>query len=168
MTSAGSSSRALITGRTVLLRADLTNGVTDDLARTIGSFAAQGARTAVIAGFGAPGGDVNATLSLASFRGPLELACGRPVTFIPHSVGPEAEAELAGVAFGEVALMENLRFHPDERRNTRTFAIRLSALGDYFAVCGFVPPNPIGWLVALAAMLPAPYGAVASLPGKET
>jgi phosphoglycerate kinase len=155
-------------GKTVLLRADLSNGVTHELGHMAASFAAAGARVAVIAGYGAPEGDINAALSLARFRGPLERISGRPVTFIPESVGPDAEAELNRVPFGEIALMENLRFHPDERRNTRTFAIRLSALGDYFAISGFVPPNPIGWLTALAAILPAPYGAVVALPRKES
>jgi len=147
-------------GKTVLLRADLSLGVTADLARKTRDYASWGARVAVIAGYGAPGGEIDPALSLAQFREPLEQASSVPVTFIGDCVGPVAEAALDAVPFGQAALLENLRFHPDKRRDSRTFAIRLSVLGDYFAISGTVPPHPIGWLTALASILPAPYGAM--------
>ena len=156
MSAANPGRGSAISGRTVLLRADFTNGVTEELGRMAATFAARGARVAVLAGYGAPQGEANTAFSLAQFRPLLEHLCGRPVTFISDCVGADAEAGLGLVPFGEVALMENLRFHPDERRNNRTFAMRLSALGDYFAISGAVPPDPVGWLTALAAMLPTP------------
>jgi phosphoglycerate kinase len=156
-----------LSGKTVLLRADLSQGVTAELGRAAGKLTAEGARVAVIAGFGAPGGDVNPALSLEQFRPPLQAACGRPVTFIPECVGPVAEANLAKVDFGDVALMENLRFHPDERRDSRSFAMRLSVLGDFFAISGQMPADPIGWLTALAVLLPAPYGALRAASRRE-
>jgi 3-phosphoglycerate kinase len=48
------------------------------------------------------------------------------------------------VPFGAIALMENLRFHPDAQRRSRTvFAMRLSVLGDYFVVPADPPLNRI-------------------------
>lgn len=160
MTAFAFNTAASLADKTVLVRANLSDGVTPELGRMVAAYAARGARVAVIAGYGAPGGDANAALSLLQFRAPLEAACGLPVTFVRDSVGPEAEAALDRIACGEVALMENLRFHPDERRDTRGFAYRLSVLGDYFAISGAVPPSPMGWLTALATLLPAPYGAI--------
>ena len=159
--------RGALSSKTVLLRADLSSGVTAELGRAAAGFVANGARVAIIAGYGRPGGDINSALSLAQFLEPLEQACGRAVTFIPDSVGPLAEAALDRVPYGEVALLENLRFHADERRDSRSFAIRLSVLGDYFAISGTVPPDPIGWLSALAAILPAPYGALHAYARKD-
>ena len=149
-------------GKTVLVRADFSDGVSRELGRVVAGLAKAGARVAVIAGFGAPSGDINPALSLLRFRTPLEAKARVPVTFIPDCVGPVAEAGLHGVPYGEAALMENLRFHPDLRRNTRNFAIRLSALADYFVTSGPVPEKPVGWLTALASILPPPPGLAAS------
>ncbi|MDP3897727.1 MAG: phosphoglycerate kinase [Mesorhizobium sp.] len=147
-----------MTGKTVLVRADFAEGVSRELARLVAALAKAGARVAIIAGFGAPSGDINPALSLLRFRTPLEAASRVKVTFVRDCVGPVAEAGLNAVPFGEAALMENLRFHPDSRRDSRNFAIRLSVLGDYFAVTGPVSKTPVGWLSALGAMLPAPDG----------
>lgn len=141
-------------GRTILVRAVLSEGPTADLLSTIAALCAAGARVAVIAGFGAPAGDFNPTLSLARFGPEIERAAGRRVSFVPECVGPVAEAALDRVPFGEVALMENLRFHPDGRRGNRAFALRLSALGDGFVVTGPVPEPPAAWITALADLLP--------------
>ncbi len=69
---------------------------------------------------------------------------------------PERKASLAQVPFGEIALMENLRFHSDERRREQVFAMRLSVLGDYFIDAGDPPLNAEGWQAALKKILPEP------------
>lgn len=157
-----------LAGKTVLFRADFSRGVTDVMGRSIAALTAIGARVVVVCGFGTPGGDINPTLSLGRFREPLEKAVGTPVTFIPASVGPVAEAGVHAVPFGQVALLENLRFHPDIQRDSRNFAIRLSVLGDYFVVSGELPHRPIGWLTELTSILPAPGEARPVLLRKET
>ncbi|MFZ1681047.1 MAG: phosphoglycerate kinase [Rhizobiaceae bacterium] len=145
-----------LSGKTVLFRADLSDGVTDEIARPIAAFARAGARVAVVSGFGDPAGDINPALSLRRFAEPLEQATGVRTTFVSDSVGAVAEAGLDRVPFGEVALLENVRFHPEAHRFSRNFAVRLSVLGDFFAIGGSLPPVPAGWIRELAAILPAP------------
>jgi phosphoglycerate kinase len=120
------------------------------------NLAARGARIAIIAGYDNPGGDVNPTLSLRHLVAPLQELTGLPVHFVGDCVGPVAEAGLAATPAGSIALMENLRFHPEAQRRSRTFAIRLSALGDYFAVPGGMPESASVWIRELAKLLPEP------------
>jgi phosphoglycerate kinase len=145
-----------VAGQTVLVRASFDEGIAPEFAPRVRELADQGARVAIIAGLGNPAGDVNPALSLGRFSGPLSQVTGRPVTFIPESVGIGAEASLAQVPFGEIALLENLRFHPDESRQARVFAVRLSVLGDFYIDAGNVPAKGNGWQSALRLLLPEP------------
>lgn len=142
--------------RTVLVRASLGDGITEKLANLVSELADQGACVAVISGFGDPAGDVNPALSLSRFAEPLASATGKPVTFIGESVGTGAEAGLARVPFGEIALLENLRFHPDESRRAKVFAVRLSVLADFYVDAGDAPLRENGWQDALRLLLPEP------------
>ena len=144
-----------LAGTTVRFRADLADGVTPAIAKAIAALAEAGARVAVVSGYGAPEGDINPTLSLRRFVEPLAEATGKTVSFVPDCIGTKAEAGLDKVGFGAVALMENVRFHPDAYRHSRNFAMRLSVLGDYFAIGGDLPANPVGWIVELSQILPA-------------
>lgn len=145
-----------LAGRTVLVRATFSSGIDPALTETVRRLADAGARIAVIAGHGDPVGEFNPALSLRTFAEPLSHAVGRPVRFIAESVGIGAEAGLAALAPGEIALMENLRFNSDARRAARSFALRLSALADYFVVTGPLPPVPANWIPDLQALLPEP------------
>jgi len=60
----------------------------------------------------------------------LEELLGRPVKMAPDCVGPQVEAMLP--APGEVLLLENLRFHPEEEKNDPEFARKLAALCDVY------------------------------------
>ncbi len=145
-----------LAGSTVLVRATFSSGMDPALAEMVRRLADTGARIAVIAGHGDPVGEFNPALSLRAFAEPLARAVGRPVHFIAESVGIGAEAGLAALAPGEIALMENLRFNSDARRATRSFAMRLSALADYFVVTGPLPAVPANWIPELQALLPEP------------
>lgn len=145
-----------LAGKTVLVRADFSKGAAPDLIETADRLAREGAKVAIIAGLGRPMGEFNPTLSLRPFVTPLSRALGRPVHFIVECVGVGAEAGLAALPAGEVALLENLRFHNDARRATRTFAIRLSALADHFVVTGSLSSQPALWITELRALLPEP------------
>ncbi len=145
-----------LAGRTVLVRADFSKGIAPDLVEATERLAGDGAKVAIIAGHGRPIGEFNPTLSLRRFVAPLSRALGRPVHFIVDCVGSDAEAGLAALPAGEVALLENLRFHNDARRATRTFAIRLSALADHFVVTGQLASHPALWITELRALLPEP------------
>lgn len=122
-----------IAGRTVLVRASLSEGnhlaALGGLLRELGE---AGARSVVLSSLGRPSGEYDPTLSFLSRAAPLSRASGRTVHFIPHSVGAAAEARVAAVPFGEIALVENLAFHKGEAAGDRTFAMRLSVLGDFY------------------------------------
>lgn len=143
-------------GKTVIVRADFTGGPTVEFARTAKDLAAKGARVAIVGGYGDPQGDYNPAWSLSRFAGPLAEMTGLPVAFVPECVGAAAEAGLARVPCGTLALMENIRFHADERRSMRSFAIRLSVLGDFFTVPGGMPETASRWIRDLADLLPSP------------
>lgn len=145
-----------LSGRTVLVRASFAGGIDPALTETIQRLVEAGARVAVIAGHGDPEGEFNPALSLRAYVEPLARAVGRPVRFIAESVGIGAEAGLAALSPGEVALMENLRFNSDARRAARSFAMRLSALADYFVVTGPLPQVPANWIAELQVLLPEP------------
>lgn len=145
---------------TVLVRLSVSPAPGADALGKIASLARQGARVAIIAGLGDPGGDVNPAFSLESFSRRLAEALALPVTFIRESLGGGAEAGLGRIGFGSVALLENLRFHPDERRATSVFAMRLAVLGDHFLDLGETPAKPGNWQHHLAGMLPAPQPSV--------
>ncbi len=57
---------------------------------------------------------------------------GQPVRKVDDCVGPEAEAAVQALQPGQVLLLENVRFHPEEEKNDPEFARRLAALGDLF------------------------------------
>src|SRR6478736_2898957 len=108
----------------VLLRADLNVPVKDGqvtdatrierLAPTIEALTRQGARVVVMSHFGRPKG-VDPTQSLRPLVEPLSRAIGgRPVHFAADCIGPEAERVVAALRPGDVALLENLRFHKEE------------------------------------------------------
>src|SRR5271165_947942 len=63
---------------------------------------------------------------------PLAKAIGRKVAWSTDVVGPAADAAVAKLKDGEVILMENVRFHPEEEKNDPAFAKQLAALGDLY------------------------------------
>ena len=143
-----------VSGKTVLVRIDPAK---PELAgAAVRDLQAAGARVALVAGYGTPAGDFNPAFTLRGFLPALEAAIGGPIVFVPESVGAGAEAALSRVPAGGVALLENVRFHPDARRQSRAFAIRLSALGDFFTVPGGIPETASVWIRELARLLPEP------------
>lgn len=92
---------------------------------------AQGAGLILASHLGRPKGKVNPTMSLKPVAARLaELLPGRSVKMAPDCVGPAVEAMLP--APGEVLLLENLRFHPEEESNDPVFSKQLAALCDVY------------------------------------
>jgi phosphoglycerate kinase len=81
---------------------------------------------------GRPDGKVVEKLSLAPIADRLAELLGRPVAMAADCVGPEVEEQARVLAPGQVLLLENLRFHPEEERNDPDFARQLASLGDVF------------------------------------
>jgi len=89
-----------------------------------------GAGVILASHLGRPKGKPNAEMSLQPATQRLEELLGRPVKMAPDCIGPEVEAMLP--APGEVLLLENLRFHPEEEKNDPAFAKSLAALCDIY------------------------------------
>jgi phosphoglycerate kinase len=89
-----------------------------------------GAGVVLASHLGRPKGKPNPELSLKPVARRLEQLLGRPVKMAPDCVGQEVEAMKP--APGEVLLLENLRFHPEEEKNDPGFAKKLAALADLY------------------------------------
>ncbi len=156
-------------GKTVLLRADLNvpakdGHVTDAmrierLAPTILELLEKGARVVVMSHFGRPKGR-EPSLSLAQVVPALSQALkGRTIAFARDCVGPEAEKTAKGLKRGDVALLENLRFHPEEEKNDGDFARQLAALGDIYVNDAFSASHRAhASIEAIAHLLPSAAG----------
>ena len=156
--------------KTVLLRADLNvpvkDGVVTDatrierLAPTIEALIARGAKVVVMSHFGRPKDGPDPALSLRPLVASLEKAIGgREVAFATDSVGPEARRVVAALGPGEVALLENLRFHKGEEANSPEFARALAELGDLYVDDAFSAAHRAhASIAALAHLLPAAAG----------
>ncbi len=81
---------------------------------------------------GRPKGRVVESLRMDPVARRLSELLGRPVTKLDDCVGPEVEAAVRAAKPGEVLLLENTRFHPEEKENDPAFAARLAALADLY------------------------------------
>ena len=86
---------------------------------------------------GRPKGAPKPELSLRPVAAHLDGLIDAPVVFCPATVGPEAEACVAGAADGSVVLLENTRFLPGETANDPETAAQLARLGDAFVSDAF-------------------------------
>ncbi len=130
-------------GQKVLLRVDLnvpaqrsqvmdTTRI-DRLKPTIDHLRDAGARVLILSHFGRPEGEQNPAMSLAFLLPTLEECWGCEVRFAQDCIGPKAEKVASSLQDGEVALLENLRFHKGEKANDPDFVMQLAALGDVYA-----------------------------------
>jgi phosphoglycerate kinase len=131
-----------LAGKHVLVRADLNvpvrDGAVTDATRLerllpgLEDLARRGAKVVVISHFGRPKGGPDPELSLRPVADKLSKLMGRPVAFAPDCIGPVADKVVAELAPGEIAVLENLRFHKGEEKNDAAFAQALARLGDIF------------------------------------
>lgn len=132
----------VVAGKRVLLRADLNvpvhDGQISDLTRierltpTIRELAGKGAKVVVCSHFGRPKGRRAAELSLAPVARALGQVLGREVGFAQDCVGPVAADAVGRMAPGDVLVLENTRFHPEEEKNDPGFAADLAVLADLY------------------------------------
>jgi len=92
----------------------------------------QGARLILASHLGRPKGKPNPKMSLKSAATRLSELLGKPVAFAADCVGPEVEKLALALKDGEVLLLENLRFHPEEENNSPAFARQLAALAEVY------------------------------------
>ncbi len=86
----------------------------------------------LVSHLGRPKGTVDESLRLAPVARRLSTLLDVPVQTAPDCVGPEAEAAARALQPGEVLLLENVRFHPEEEANDSAFAQQLAMLGGVF------------------------------------
>jgi phosphoglycerate kinase len=149
-----------LNGRRVVMRVDFNvpqdkeTGAITNPARitaalpTIKYILEQGASLVLMSHLGRPDGKKVQKFSLKPVAEKLQELLGRPVKFLPDCVGPEVEAACSSLKPGEVALLENLRFHIEEegkvknKDGTKTkadpekveaFRASLTKLGDVYA-----------------------------------
>lgn len=130
-------------GKKALVRVDLNvpqdaNGkVTDDsraraIVPTVEKILNDGGSAILMSHLGRPKGKVNPAMSLKPVAEYLSGLLGKPVLFATDCVGEDAKAKAAALKSGEVLVLENLRFHPEEEAGDEGFAKQLSELGDVY------------------------------------
>lgn len=162
-------------GKRVLARVDYNvpldgSRVTDDTRiretlPTLRKLVAAGCRVVLIAHLGRPKGKANPKYSLKPAAETLAGLLGGTVKFSEDCVGPAADAAVASLSPGEVILLENLRFHPEEEANDPAFSGKLAAHGDVFVQEAFGALHRAHASTAgVAALLP---GAIGGLVARE-
>lgn len=132
-----------IKGKRVFVRADFNVPLDDNLVitddsrirstlPTINYAIDEGAKVILASHLGRPRGKVEPRFSLAPVVKRLQRLLNKEVVFVPDCVGPQAEQVVAKMKEGDVVLLENLRFHPEEEKNEEAFARNLARLADFF------------------------------------
>jgi len=99
---------------------------------TIEYITGAGGKLILMSHLGRPRGKVMDELRLNPVAARLSELLGRPVRKLEGCVGSEVEAAVADMRPGEVILLENTRFHPEEKSNDPAFARKLASLADVF------------------------------------
>lgn len=95
----------------------------------------RGARLVLASHLGRPKGKPDPKYSLAPVAAHLRELLGKPVEFAADCVGAEAETKSKALRDGDVLLLENVRYHPEEEANDPEFSRKLAALCDGLFVC---------------------------------
>jgi phosphoglycerate kinase len=129
-------------GKTALLRVDfnvpMENGVVQDDTRlraalpTIELLSKAGAKIVLLAHFDRPKGKRVPEMSLKPVVDPLAKLVQKPVAWADDCIGAPAKAVADALKPGDVALLENLRYHAGEEKNDPAFAAELAKLGDIY------------------------------------
>lgn len=160
-----------VAGKRVLVRADFnvplsgTNGVITDDSRiqatlpTIKYLTERGARVILCSHLGRPKGKVVEKLRLTTIAQRLSQILGQKVIVANDGIGPEVDKAVAALKPGDVLLLENIRFHPQEEANDTGFAQTLARLADIYVNDAFgACHRSHASIVGIARYLPAVAG----------
>ncbi len=159
-----------VVGKRVLVRVDFNvpldgKGTVLDDSRirmalpTIKYLCARGAKVILASHMGRPKGVYNEKHSLKPVAGKLAELLERPVAMAGDCVGEEVKEAVSNMRGGDVLLLENVRFHPEEEKNDREFARRLAELADVYVNDAFgAAHRSHASTVGVAEFLPAVAG----------
>mgnify|MGYP001584646390 FL=1 len=130
-------------GKRVFIRVDFNvpqgekNNITDDTRilltlPTIRFVSDAGGKVILASHLGRPKGKKDPKFSLAPVAGRLSQLFGRKVALATDCIGEEVEKQIGGMKEGDVLLLENLRFHPEEEENDEAFSKSLASLCDVY------------------------------------
>ena len=119
----------------------------------------QRCRVILCSHLGRPGGKEVDALRLAPVGDRLATLLGVPVKCLSETIGPGVEESVASMKPGEVALLENLRFHAGEEKNDPEFAHSIAGLADCFVMDAFaVTHRAHASTVGVPGLLPSAMG----------
>ena len=160
-----------VKGKRVLLRVDFnvpldrnTGAISDDTRiraslSTIKYLVEHKAKVIICSHLGRPEGKVVEKLRMAPIAERLSQLMGLPVGTAPDCIGREVEGKVAALKEGEILVLENLRFHPEEEENDAGFARKLAGLADVYVNDAFGTAHRAhASTVGVAKYLPAVAG----------
>jgi phosphoglycerate kinase len=159
-----------VSGKRVLLRVDYNvptakDGTISDDSRiraslpTIQYLLGQQARIILCSHFGRPNGKLVESMRLNFIAVRLAEIINRPVIALKDCIGPDVEKVVFQMKNGEVVLLENLRFHPEEEANNPEFAGALASLAEIYVDDAFGASHRAhASITGVAAYLPAVAG----------
>ena len=130
-------------GKRVFIRVDFNvpqdekNNITDDTRillslPTIRFVSEAGGKVILASHLGRPKGKRDPKFSLAPAAERLSQLLGKKVAFATECIGEEVQRQIGGMKEGEILLLENLRFHPEEEKNEEIFSKALASLCDVY------------------------------------
>ena len=161
-----------VRGKTVIVRCDFNvpldenKNITDDIRitsamPTINYLVERDAKVILMSHLGRPKGEPDMKYSLAPVAKRLEELLGKPVTFlsVPEVVNDEVKEAAKNLKGGDVMLLENVRFRPEETKNGEAFSKELASLAELFVNDAFGTAHRAHSSTAgIAAFIPAVSG----------
>jgi len=158
-----------VANKRVLLRLDvnvpLQDGVVSDDTRIrrilpgVQALVAAGAKIIILTHFGRPKGKIVPDMRVQPIADCMAALLGQPIAVEQDVIGAGGVAAVAGLKAGQILMMENLRFYPEEEANDSAFAKKLAALGDLYVGDAFSCAHRAHASVdALPRLMPAAAG----------